>query len=127
MAADEAAFAARPEDDREGLVECAMDRAGGKHRTDDANAERKTAALHELTDDAGLLRGRGRIDVSNELPELLLRALGPVDETEDADDEREQREDREEQLEGDGSGEERAFVSAEGGGDGARVADESPD
>ncbi len=113
MATDEAAFTARPEDDRERLIEGAVDRAGGEDRTDDANAERETAALHELTDDPGLLRGRGRIDVSNELPELLLRAFGAVDETEDADDKREQREDREEQLEGDGASEERAFVSAE--------------
>jgi hypothetical protein len=39
--------------------------------------------------------------LSEELPELLLRALRPVRESQDADDEREQRDSREEQLERD--------------------------
>jgi hypothetical protein len=98
-----------------------------EHRSDETDAERDPAALDELAHDARLARCRRRIDIANELRQLLLRQLGSVDEAEDADGESGQRDQCEEDLEGDPSGEERALVGSEGGGDGAGVAGERLD
>jgi hypothetical protein len=102
-------------------------RSGRQERAEDTDAQRDRTAVDELARDPRLLRGRRRIDVPDELDELLLRALGAVDESEDPDDERQKRDGGEEQLERDRAREEGTFVVREGGGDGARVADECPD
>jgi hypothetical protein len=99
-------------------------RAGREDRADDADAERDRTTVDELARDARLLRCRRGVDVPDELDELLLRAFGSEDESEDPDDERQERDGREEQLEGDRPRQEGAFVIGERGGDGARVAGE---
>jgi hypothetical protein len=102
-------------------------RAGREDGADDAEAERDRTAVDELPRDPRLLRRRRRIDVADQLDELLLRALRAIDEPEDADDESQERDGREEDLEGDCASEEGALVIKKGGGDGAGVADEWPE
>jgi hypothetical protein len=104
-----------------------MYRSGRQERAEDTDAQRDRTAVDELARDPRLLRRRRRVDVPDELDELLLRALGAVDESEDPDDERQKRDGGEEELERDRAREEGTFVVREGGGDGARVADECPD
>src|SRR5206468_10431444 len=98
LATHEPALPTGAEDGRERLVERTVDRAGGEDRSDDAEAQVDRAAVDELPCDTRLLCRRPRIDVADELNELLLRPLRPVDEAKDADDEREERDEREEQL-----------------------------
>jgi hypothetical protein len=127
VAAHESAFSACPEDAGKRLVDRPVDRAGREDRSDEPDAKRDPAPLDELADELGLLRGRRRVQVADQLPELLLRELRSKSESEDADDEGKERDRGEEQLEGDRAREERAFVVPERPGDGARVADECPD
>jgi hypothetical protein len=127
MTADEAAAPTRAEDGFERLVERAVDRTRGDDGPNHPDTERHAATLDERARDALLLRRGRRVDVADERAQLLLRALGPVDESEQADDQREQRDGREEQLERDGAREERTFVRRERGGDGSAVTEERPD
>ena len=106
VAAHEPPLAAGAEDGREDFVQRAVYRAGRQEGPEDPDTQRDRAAVDELARDPRLLRRRGRIDVADELDELLLRPLRAVDESEDADDQREERDGRKEQLERDRAGEE---------------------
>jgi hypothetical protein len=104
-----------------------VDGAGRDDRADDTETQGDAAPFDELIDDLGLLRRRRGIERADQLPELLLGALGSEDESQDAGDERQDRYGREEELEGDRTGEEGTLVVSERRQDGARVADECPD
>ena len=69
--------------------------------------------------DADLLLGGRGVNVAKDLDEILLGALGPVDEGEDADEQREKRDQREEDLVRDRAREERAIVVREALDDGS--------
>jgi len=85
-------------------------------------ARQAQAVFLAVVGNADLLLGCRRVDVPNDLDEILLGALGPVDEGEDADEQREKRDQREEELVRDRAGEERAIVVREAldGGSAAR-------
>jgi hypothetical protein len=63
--------------------------------------------------DPRFLRGGRGIDITKELDQIALGAIGPIDERQDADEERKERDEREEDLVGDRAGEERAVVVGE--------------
>src|SRR5438105_1369950 len=109
----ERALALAPEDVRHRRVDRPEDRRHGEECADKAEAERERPTLDELADEPGLLaRGRGQ-QAANDGHELGLRALGAIDEAEDADDQGQQRDEREEDLVGDRAGEERTVVGEE--------------
>jgi hypothetical protein len=89
------------------------DRRHGEQRSDEPEAERERATLHELPDELRFLTRGRRQEATHDPRELELGLLGAVDEAEDADDEREQRDEREEDLIGDRAREERAVVGEE--------------
>jgi hypothetical protein len=90
-----------------------VDGARREQCADHTQGERERSPIHELAGDARLLRGGGWIDITDQLLELTLRAVGSEQECQDADQQREQRDEGEEQLVCDASGEKSAFVIRE--------------
>src|SRR2546428_2822545 len=125
MAAQECAPTFASEDGGERQLQRVADRRGREDRANDPEAERDRAALHELTCDPRLLRGRRWIDLADDLDDLALRAIRSVDESEHPDDEREQWDEPEEDLVGDGAREEGTIVGEEAFQYGAAARDES--
>ena len=124
MSSKERAPPLTAEDDGKGELERVADRGGREQRPDDPKAKRDRAALYELARDPGLLRGRRWIDLADDLPDLALGPVRPVDESERADQEREQRDEPEEDLVRDGARQEGTLVGEEALQNGAEARDE---
>src|SRR6267143_1649740 len=123
MAAQERAPGRPSEGGGERQLQRVADRRRGKDRSNDPEAKRDSTALHELTRDSRLLRGSRGVDLANDLDDLTLRPIRPVDESEHTDDEREQRDEPEEDLVGDGAREEGTIVGEEAFQNGAGARD----
>src|SRR5207245_4859605 len=100
MAAQECAPTFASEDGGERQLQRVADRRGREDRANDPEAERDRAALHELTCDPRLLRGRRWIDLADDLDDLALRAMRSVDEFEHTDAQGEQWGEHDDEQEG---------------------------